>query len=168
MQWKFPARQRTDYALPLVVRGIDIVIGIVERDQRTKGTVYCTLLFIGREGVIFGRHRKLKPTYGERTIWGEGDVVGLKVHDRLYGRVWEHNMVLPGYALMAQGTQIHVAAWARPGAVDRSAGAGLGVGAAAPPVARFRLSGGLLRDRSRRFASSRKRARTLPAAVQIR
>ena len=44
------------------------------------------------------------------------DAVGLKVHERPYGRIsglnyWEHNMVLPGYALMAQGTQIHVAAW---------------------------------------------------------
>ncbi|MEO1136476.1 MAG: carbon-nitrogen hydrolase family protein [Pseudomonadota bacterium] len=96
--------------------GIDVVMGVAERDPHTNGTAYCTALTIGREGELLNRHRKLKPTHAERIIWGDGDGAGLAALDRDYGRIsalncWEHQMMLPGYALAAQGAQIHAALW---------------------------------------------------------
>lgn len=128
--------------------GIDVVIGVAERDAVTGGTVYCTLLFIGREGTILGKHRKLKPTMYERIVWGEGDGRSLRVYERPYGKLgglncWEHQMVLPGYALIAQGLQVHAAAW--PGWTEtrqETLSAAFAMQAAAYVV----MAGGLLRE----------------------
>lgn len=97
-------------------KNIDIVIGLGERETTTRGSVYSALLFIGRDGRVFGRHRKLKPAAYERAVWADGDVIGLQAYDRGYGNLTgltstEHQMVLPTYALAEHGTQIHVASW---------------------------------------------------------
>lgn len=96
--------------------GVDVVIGAAELEPATRGSCYASLVFIGREGEVLGRHRKIKPTHHERSVWADGDAKGLKVYERGYGRLgglncWEHNILLPGFALIAQGVQIHVSAW---------------------------------------------------------
>jgi predicted amidohydrolase len=134
--------------------GIDVVIGAVERNPHTAGSVYCTLLFIGAEGELLGRHRKLKPTYAERTAWAEGDGSGLRAIQRPYARIsglncWEHNMVLPAYALMADGTQVHVAAFpgyeSAPGARSGTRQLLLSRAFASQAAAYTILAGGILR-----------------------
>jgi nitrilase len=95
--------------------GIAVTIGINERNVESSGsTLYNTILYIGPDGTIRGKHRKLIPTAGERLVWGQGDGSDLDVHEFPFGRVgglicWENYMPLARYAMTAWGTEIFVA-----------------------------------------------------------
>ncbi|MDP6347862.1 MAG: carbon-nitrogen hydrolase family protein [Dehalococcoidia bacterium] len=95
-------------------------IGINELDDRTGSrTVYNTLIFMGPDGKVLGRHRKLMPTYTERTYWGWGDASDLFVLDTDIGRIGglicgENMMILLKAAMMHRGEEFHIAVW--PGA----------------------------------------------------
>lgn len=96
-----------------------VVVGVNEREP-AAGTLYNTILFIGPDGQLLGKHRKLVATNHERMIWGTGDGSTLRVFDTPSGRIgglicWENWMPLARYALYAMGEQIHVA----PTAEDR-------------------------------------------------
>jgi len=92
--------------------GVTIAIGVNERNaQGSDSTLFNTLLYIGPDGTILGRHRKLIPTTGERLVWGRGDGDDLDVHQLPFGRAsglicWGNYMPLARYTLAARGVQI--------------------------------------------------------------
>src|SRR5436305_8650678 len=88
-----------------------VAVGINELDG---GTLYNTLLYLGPDGSVVGRHRKLMPTGGERTVWGMGDGSTLGVVTTPFGVMgglicWENYMPLARTAMYAQGVDIYVA-----------------------------------------------------------
>lgn len=90
-------------------------LGIAERST-SRSSIYCSLVAIHPDRGLVGVHRKLKPTYGERLMWADGDGAGLVAHDFLDTRVsglncWENWMPLARTAMYAQGPHIHVATW---------------------------------------------------------
>jgi len=93
-----------------------VVMGITEVDTLFSGTLYMSQLFISDTGEIMGVHRKMVPTVVEKLIFSNGDGSYLNVYDTPYGKLsamncGEHSHDLYKYALLAMGTQIHVAAW---------------------------------------------------------
>jgi nitrilase len=95
--------------------GVYLCVGVVERDSTYGGgTLYCTLLYMGPDGSVLGKHRKLKPTAAERLIWGEGDGSTLTAIETPFGTVgglicWENYMPLARMSMYAKGVDIYLA-----------------------------------------------------------
>ncbi|MEW6443141.1 MAG: carbon-nitrogen hydrolase family protein [bacterium] len=97
--------------------GSYVVVGLNELDDRPGSrTLFNTLLYLDKRGEVLGRHRKLMPTYTERTYWGWGDGSDLKVFDSGIGRIgglicWEHHMILVRAAMIHLGEELHASVW---------------------------------------------------------
>jgi nitrilase len=95
--------------------GVTVAIGVNELNAEASGaTLYNTILYIGSDGTLLGKHRKLVPTVGERIVHGMGDGSTLDVYDTSCGKLsglicWENYMPLARYSLYAAGVQIYVA-----------------------------------------------------------
>ena len=94
-----------------------LVVGIIER---AGGTLYCTAVYIGAQGQVLGKHRKLMPTALERLVWGFGDGSTLQAVDTPWGKLgavicWENYMPALRMAMYQQ----RVALYCAPTADDR-------------------------------------------------
>ena len=92
-------------------REMFLVLGVVERGG---GTLYCSVVFLGPDGTLLGKHRKLMPTASERVIWGFGDGSTMPVFDTPIGRIgavicWENYMPLLRAAHYAKGIELYLA-----------------------------------------------------------
>ncbi|WP_462402366.1 carbon-nitrogen hydrolase family protein [Pseudomonas sp. Marseille-QA0332] len=95
---------------------INVVIGVNERNPQGIGTLYNTLVTIGEDGSILGRHRKLVPTWAEKLTWAPGDASALRVHETSVGPLGalacgENTNTLARFSLIAQGELMHVASY---------------------------------------------------------
>jgi nitrilase len=128
--WRLPAWHDEDFARRLYDQAVTIPGPVTERlgeaarevggyvamgvNELDGGTLYNTLLYLAPDGSVAGRHRKLMPTGGERTVWGYGDGSTLDVVDTPFGVVgglicWENYMPLARAAMYAFGVDIYLA-----------------------------------------------------------
>lgn len=102
--------------------GAVVVIGCNEIDERPGNhTIYNTLLYIGSDGNLIGKHRKLIPTFVEAAFWGVGQGDDLYSHATPIGRIGglvcgENTMTLARARMISQGEDFHVSVY--PGAFD--------------------------------------------------
>ena len=114
---RVPGEETEELAAAARRARVNCVIGCNELDDRPGSlTLYNTLVFLGRDGRLLGRHRKLMPTHSERVYWGMGDASDIRAFDMDIGRVgglicYEHHMTLLRAAMAIKGEEIHCAVW---------------------------------------------------------
>jgi nitrilase len=90
---------------------LHVVVGVIEREG---GTLYCTAVYLGADGRVLGKHRKLMPTALERLVWGFGDGSTLAAVDTPWGKLgavicWENYMPMLRMAMYRQRVAIYCA-----------------------------------------------------------
>lgn len=100
-------------------RDNDIAVGL-GFSERSGRSCYMAQALILRDGELAITRRKLKPTWRERAIYGQGDGSDLQVVDTELGKVgalmcWEHLQPLNKMAMLSQGEQIHISSWPQVG-----------------------------------------------------
>jgi len=94
---------------------IAAAVGINEINTEGSGTtLYNSVVYIGADGALAGRHRKLIPTGGERLVHAQGDGSTLEIFDLGFGKVgglicWENYMPLARFAMYAAGVELYAA-----------------------------------------------------------
>ena len=93
-----------------------VVIGVCEKMPNTTGTMFNSQLYIGPDGMLIRKHQKIMPTVGERLVHmgGYGDTFGAFQSEfgPLSGLICgENTNPLAMFALIAEGTRIHVMSW---------------------------------------------------------
>lgn len=93
--------------------GIYACVSVTEKDG---GSLYLTQLWFNPEGDLMGKHRKMKATSNEMTVWGDGDASMMPVFETEIGNLgglqcWEHYIPANVATMNAKNEQIHVSAW---------------------------------------------------------
>ena len=84
--------------------------------EKAAGTRYMSQALLSDTGEILFVRRKLKPTFVERTIFGDGDGSDFQVVDTALGKVgalncWEHLQPLSRMVMYSMHEEIHIAGW---------------------------------------------------------
>ena len=91
-------------------------MGVCEKMPNTTGTMFNTQIYFGPDGGIIRKHQKIMPTVGERLVHmgGYGDTFGAFPAEfgPMSGLICgENSNPLAVFALIAEGTRIHVMSW---------------------------------------------------------
>ncbi|MEO7055557.1 MAG: carbon-nitrogen hydrolase family protein [Caldimonas sp.] len=113
---EIPGPEINRIAQAAAAHAMHVIVGVNERSPTGIATIYNTLVIIGPDGTILGRHRKLVPTWAEKLTWSPGDGSSLRVYDTAIGKLGalacgENTNTLARFALLAQGELVHAASY---------------------------------------------------------